>query len=174
MDWINLFDKENSRDVRISKKMFISIMDAIDDGVFITDGIGQILFANDAYLMLTDLERNDLIDHSIQELVNGGVLSRSVSLEVIKSCKKTTILQSLKNSKELLVTGHPVFHETTNSLIAVITSVRDITALLRRVAIQRIFFTIGASILVPRESNFSCIPRPVAPNLVSNDSIWVV
>nr|WP_325795773.1 sigma 54-interacting transcriptional regulator [Acinetobacter vivianii] len=137
MDWINFFDKENSRDVRISKKMFISIMDAIDDGVFITDGIGQILFANDAYLMLTGLERNDLIDHSIQELVNAGVLSRSVSLEVIKSCKKTTILQSLKNGKELLVTGHPVFHETTNSLIAVITSVRDITALLRAQNAQR-------------------------------------
>ncbi|MFD2013854.1 hypothetical protein ACFSHO_11705 [Acinetobacter vivianii] len=55
----------------------------------------------------------------------------------LKAVKKTTILQSLKNGKELLVTGHPVFHETTNSLIAVITSVRDITALLRAQNAQR-------------------------------------
>lgn len=130
VNWLNCFDIQNSNEDGISKKIFISILDAIDDGIFITDHTGNILFANQAYLTLTELKLDQLINHSIQDLVNEGIFSRSVSLEVIKTIKKKTILQSLKNGKELLVTGQPIFNERTHELIAVITSVRDITALL--------------------------------------------
>jgi transcriptional regulator with PAS, ATPase and Fis domain len=50
-------------------------------------------------------------------------------MDVIKNHQKQTILQSLKNGKELLVTGHPIFKKNSNQLAAIITSVRDITVL---------------------------------------------
>jgi len=116
--------------------MFISIVDAIDDGVFITDEKGIIIFVNNGYLQLTGLSRENLLNIPIQSLVKQGVISRSVSLDVIKTHQEKTLLQSLKNGKELLVTGHPVFNEE-KKLIAVITSVRDITALTEAQNAQR-------------------------------------
>ncbi|MDC5392244.1 PAS domain-containing protein, partial [Acinetobacter baumannii] len=50
VNWLNCFDIQNSKEDGISKKIFISILDAIDDGIFITDHTGNILFANQAYL----------------------------------------------------------------------------------------------------------------------------
>jgi PAS domain S-box-containing protein len=129
MTWVNLL-ANNSKDADISYQILTSIMNALDDGVYITDHLGTTLFVNDAYLKLTHLNREDLIDHPIQDLVNQGVFSRSVSMDVIQTHQKTTILQSLQNHTELLVTGHPVFDQE-NQLIAVITSVRDITVLLQ-------------------------------------------
>lgn len=129
MDWVNLLANDDSIEANISKEIFTSIMDAIDDGVFITDHEGNVLFVNNAYLHLTSLRREDLLNRSIQNLVKKGVFSRSVSMDVIKASKKQTILQSLKNGKELLVTGHPVFKKNSSEMAAIITSVRDITAL---------------------------------------------
>lgn len=129
MDWVNLLANNNPFGANISNEIFTSIMDAIDDGVFITDHEGIVLFVNNAYLHLTSLRREHLLNQSIQSLVKQGVFSRSVSMDVIKTPKKQTILQSLKNGKELLVTGHPVFKKNSNEIAAIITSVRDITVL---------------------------------------------
>ncbi|WEI18506.1 sigma 54-interacting transcriptional regulator [Acinetobacter proteolyticus] len=136
MDWVDFLLNRDLNEIGISKKMFISIVDAIDDGVFITDEKGIILFVNNGYLQLTGLSRENLLNTPIQSLVKQGVISRSVSLDVIKTHQEKTLLQSLKNGKELLVTGHPVFNEK-KKLIAVITSVRDITALTEAQNAQR-------------------------------------
>ncbi len=129
MDWVNFLVDDDSIETGISKEIFVSIMDAIDDGVFITDHEGIVLFINNAYLRLTGLKKEDLLNQPIQNLVKQGVFSRSVSMDVIKNHQKQTILQSLKNGKELLVTGHPIFKKNSNQLAAIITSVRDITVL---------------------------------------------
>ncbi|HIQ35574.1 MULTISPECIES: sigma-54 interaction domain-containing protein [Acinetobacter] len=136
MDWVDFLLNRDLNEIGISKKMFISIVDAIDDGVFITDEKGIIIFVNNGYLQLTGLSRENLLNIPIQSLVKQGVISRSVSLDVIKTHQEKTLLQSLKNGKELLVTGHPVFNEE-KKLIAVITSVRDITALTEAQNAQR-------------------------------------
>ena len=93
MTWVNLL-ANNSKDADISYQILTSIMNALDDGVYITDHLGTTLFVNDAYLKLTHLNREDLIDHPIQDLVNQGIFSRSVSMDVIQTHQKTTILQS--------------------------------------------------------------------------------
>jgi PAS domain S-box-containing protein len=69
MTWVNLL-ANNSKDADISYQILTSIMNALDDGVYITDHLGTTLFVNDAYLKLTHLNREDLIDHPIQDLVN--------------------------------------------------------------------------------------------------------
>jgi PAS domain S-box-containing protein len=129
MNWVNFLVNDDSIETGISKEIFVSIMDAIDDGVFITDHEGIVLFIYNAYLRLTALKKEDLLNQPIQNLVKQGVFSRSVSMDVIKNHKKQTILQSLKDGKELLVTGHPIFKKNSNQLAAIITSVRDITVL---------------------------------------------
>ncbi|WP_262772413.1 PAS domain-containing protein [Acinetobacter bereziniae] len=87
MTWVNLL-ANNSKDADISYQILTSIMNALDDGVYITDHLGTTLFVNDAYLKLTHLNREDLIDHPIQDLVNQGVFSRSVSMDVIQTHQK--------------------------------------------------------------------------------------
>lgn len=129
MDWVDFLVNDDSIETGISKEIFVSIMDAIDDGVFITDHEGIVLFVNNAYLRLSGLQKENLLNQPIHNLVKQGVFSRSVSMDVIRVHQKQTILQSLKNGKELLVTGHPIFQKNSNRLAAVITSVRDITVL---------------------------------------------
>lgn len=57
MDWVNFLVDDDSIETGISKEIFVSIMDAIDDGVFITDHEGIVLFINNAYLRLTGLKK---------------------------------------------------------------------------------------------------------------------
>jgi PAS domain-containing protein len=57
MDWVNFLVNDDSIETGISREIFVSIMDAIDDGVFITDHEGVVLFINNAYLRLTGLQK---------------------------------------------------------------------------------------------------------------------
>ncbi len=106
------------------------LLDALHDGVYITDGRGVTVAINQAYERITGLKRSDVLGHHMQELVRRGYISKSVSLEVIRDGKPVTLVQSLRDGRKILVSGLPMLaHDGT--LSHVVTSVRDITELLR-------------------------------------------
>lgn len=107
-----------------------SLIDAIQDGIYITDANAFTLAVNAAYERITGLNRNDLIGRYMGDLVKLGYLSNSASLEVIKHQDVVTLVQTINGSQKILVTGSPIFDEN-RQLICVVTSVRDITELLR-------------------------------------------
>lgn len=107
-----------------------SIINAIQDGIYITDADAITIAVNSAYERITGLNRNILIGRFMGDLVELGYLSNSVSLEVLKRNEVVTLVQTINGSQNILVTGSPVFDEK-NQLICVVTSVRDITELLR-------------------------------------------
>ncbi|MDN8247092.1 sigma 54-interacting transcriptional regulator [Acinetobacter baumannii] len=107
-----------------------SLINAIQDGVYITDAQAVTLAVNDAYERITGLNRSILIGRYMGDLVNLGYLSNSASLEVIKCQEVVTLVQTINGTQKILVTGSPIFDEQ-NQLICVVTSVRDITELLR-------------------------------------------
>lgn len=107
-----------------------SIIDAIQDGIYITDAQAVTLAVNSAYERITGLNRNILIGRYMGDLVKLGYLSNSASIEVLKRQEVVTLVQTINGSQKILVTGSPVFDEK-KRLTCIVTSVRDITELLR-------------------------------------------
>ncbi|MDX2439894.1 MAG: sigma 54-interacting transcriptional regulator, partial [Desulfobacterales bacterium] len=98
------------------------------DGLYITDGNAKTIRVNKAYERITGLSKEKLIGRKMHSLVNENFFNCSVTLEVLKKKESITIMQQVKGSKQLIVTGTPVFDEK-NEILLVVTNVRDITKL---------------------------------------------
>jgi PAS domain S-box-containing protein len=109
------------------------IIEWFPDGVYVVDGSGNTLLVNSAYEKLSGTNRSELIGRNMAELVESGFISQSVSLLVLKTKRPMSLMQNLRNGKEVIVTGNPVFNEK-GDIELVVTSVRDITQLNRTTA----------------------------------------
>ena len=104
-----------------------AIIESSYDGFYITDGEGYTLRINEAYKRITGLTEEVIGEH-MQDLQDRGVISKSVSLIVLEKREPVTIMQKIKDEKDVIVTGNPIFDEEGN-IIRVVTNVRDITEL---------------------------------------------
>jgi PAS domain S-box-containing protein len=84
---------------------------------------------NSAYEKITGINRNEVLGRNLQDLVDAGFFNESVTLKVLKTRKKETLLQKLRTGKELLVTGNPIFDDDGN-ITMVVTNDRDISELI--------------------------------------------
>lgn len=109
---------------------FRELLDALHDGVYITDADGITLKVNSAYERLTGLRSEDVVGQHMQTLVEQGVISQSVSLRVLKEGRALSLMQSVSQGKRLLVSGTPIF-AADGSVCYVVSTVRDMTELLR-------------------------------------------
>ena len=109
---------------------FAELLDALHDGVYITDHEGRTLKVNRAYERLTGLDGSQLVGRWMQDLVREGVISRSASLKVIAEGQPFSLMQRLVNGKQLLVSASPIF-AASGEIRYVISTVRDMTELLR-------------------------------------------
>lgn len=103
-----------------------TIIESSNDGLFICDGKGEVLRCNPASEKLTGIISEDVVGKNIIELVQKGLIDRSVTLEVIKTKKKVSLIQKTKTGKQLFLTGTPVFDKN-GSLFRVVVNERDIT-----------------------------------------------
>jgi PAS domain S-box-containing protein len=114
----------------LNEKLLQPVLDALPDGVYITDGYGVTVSVNKAYEQITGLQRHRVLGKHMQGLVRDGYISNSVSLEVIRERQPITRVQTIKGNRKIVVSGNPMFDEN-GTLEYVISSVRDVTALLR-------------------------------------------
>ncbi|MBM7422400.1 sigma 54-interacting transcriptional regulator [Spongiibacter marinus] len=105
------------------------VLDTLQDGVYITDENGLTLTINRAYERITGIQRHKVVGKHMTELVKAGYISKSVSLEVIREQEPVTLVQTIHDSRKIVVSGNPMFNEQ-GELQYVITNVRDITELL--------------------------------------------
>lgn len=103
-----------------------TIIESSNDGLFICDGNGMVLRCNSASEKLTDIKSEEVVGRNIIELVREGVIDRSVTLEVIKTRKKVSLIQKTRSGKQLFLTGSPVFDKH-GKLFRVVVNERDIT-----------------------------------------------
>ncbi len=103
-----------------------TIINSSHDGIWICDGQGRVVQINPASEHLSGIKRENVIGMPMQELVDKGVVDRSVSLKVLSSKKKETIVQNTKSGNKLLLTGTPVFDKE-GRLFRVVVNERDIT-----------------------------------------------
>lgn len=106
------------------------IIDALSDGVYITDGNGITVTMNKAYERMTGLPKHRLVGLHMSEVVKAGYISRSVSLEVLRELGPITIIQTVSGNHKILVSGTPMFDKQ-GCIEYVVTTARDITELLK-------------------------------------------
>ncbi|BCJ85538.1 PAS domain S-box protein [Effusibacillus dendaii] len=105
-----------------------AIFESCQDGLYLTDGDGYTLRVNTAYEKMIGFKREDLIGKHISWLEEKGLISESVTLQVLTSKTAVSRIQKLANQKEILVTGTPVKNEEEN-ISLVVHHARDITYL---------------------------------------------
>jgi len=117
---------------KLTKELLMQKLDAIIDssfdGLWICDADGRVIRINRASEEINGIEAKQVLGRKMKELVKEGLIDRSVTLEVLKSGTARTMVQNLRNGKQILVTGNPVFGED-GKIILVVTNDRDITQL---------------------------------------------
>ena len=111
---------------------FREIANHLSDGIYISTGEGNTLFVNDAYVDSTGVSRDKIIGRKVKDILSEGKIYKgAVTLEVIKNRKRVNSIGNIiKNNKEVLVTGNPVFDEDGNIKLVVINDL-DISDLIK-------------------------------------------
>lgn len=106
------------------------VLDALQDGVYITDAKGMTITVNKAYERITGIQKHRVVGRHMADLVKAGFISKSASLEVIRERQPVTLVQTIHDKRKIFVSATPMFDKH-GELNQVITSVRDITELVR-------------------------------------------
>lgn len=125
------FNEITTEKLNLARKQELFLSDIIEnsyDGIYITDSDGKTILVNKAYERISGLSRKKLIGSYISDLVAEGILSTSLTEEVVKTKDSVTKTQHNPNNKELIITGSPIFDKSGN-VQNVITNVRDVTEL---------------------------------------------
>ncbi len=107
---------------------FLAILDALSDGVYISDKSGKTLCVNRMYEQLTGLKREEIEGCDVRDLVRNGIFDGILNPEIVQTRKPATRVQHLKDGKTLVLSGYPVFNDR-GELCFVVTFARDITIL---------------------------------------------
>jgi len=106
-----------------------AIFKSSSDGIWLCDGNGKIININEASEKINAIKAKDVIGKNVREIVEEGLVDRSVTLEVLETKRRVSLLQYVKkNNKYLLLTGTPVFDED-GRISLVVVNERDMTQL---------------------------------------------
>lgn len=109
-----------------SIERFIDILNALADGIFISDAQGTTLWLNNASENLCGMPKDELIGQNVSDLEEMGIFSPSVTRLVLETGKPTTTIQLVNSRGKFLVTGHIIPDEDGRPELIVAHS-RDIT-----------------------------------------------
>ncbi|MDT8420064.1 MAG: sigma 54-interacting transcriptional regulator [Desulfuromonadales bacterium] len=102
-----------------------AIIDFSSDGLWICDANARVVRINPASERLNNVKAEEVLGKHMEEMIVEGIFDKSVTLEVIKHKKVTSLLQK-RGDRALLLTGAPVFDQD-GVLIRVVVSERDVT-----------------------------------------------
>jgi len=98
------------------------------DEIFVTDGEGFTLKINKASESLYGLKEEEIIGKHVSKLEALGLFSPSITPQVLRTKKRSTLIQSTKSGQKIIVTANPVFDDKGKVILVVMNS-RDITEL---------------------------------------------
>lgn len=107
-----------------------TIIDSSNDGLWICDGNGVVVRVNPASEKMIGLSAAKVVGRHMSELVEKKLVDRSVTLEVLKTRKKVSLIQKTRIGRHLFLTGTPVFDKS-GDLFRVVINERDITEITR-------------------------------------------
>lgn len=84
-------------------------------GIYVADNKGIIIFVNKAFTNYHELDTSYFINNRVEELEHQGIFRPIITPMIIRTGRKTTILQHVRNntgdSTSWIVTGVPIFNE---------------------------------------------------------------
>jgi PAS domain S-box-containing protein len=107
---------------------FRNIVEQLGEEIFVTDGEGIILYLNPTAEKICQVKMSEVVGKHVSELKKAGVFSSSSTIEVLRTKKKTNLLQKLRSGKTVFATGFPVF-DNNGRLIRIISTSKDIKEL---------------------------------------------
>ena len=110
------------------KNWLDTIIDSSYDGLWISDHEGTVIRINKAAERIDGVTANEVLGRNVKDLVAEGLFDKSVTLEVLKRKTSITMIQHIKGTKKVLVTGNPILNEK-GEIRFVVINVRDISEL---------------------------------------------
>lgn len=104
-----------------------AVIESVDDGIVVGDSSGLILRANKAYQRMTGITEGEFVGKHVRLLLEQGYMNKSVTEMVVERKSQVNVVD-IRNGKELLMTGNPLFNEN-GEVVRVITVIRDVTEL---------------------------------------------
>ena len=106
-----------------------SILDLMEDGIFLTDRQGVTLHVNKAYEAISGVDRERLKGVPVLELQKQGIFNKVVNPIVVQTGKPTSLVQEFgKDRRTFHLRGFPVFNSA-GQVELVVTFARDITTI---------------------------------------------
>lgn len=108
------------------ERQFNFIMDSTFDLITISDKNGIIRQASKRSAELFGIPMNKIIGAHTRDLEVNGILTKSITAEVVKDRKEKSLIQDTKAGKKLMVTARPMYDEN-GDFVGVVSISRDIT-----------------------------------------------
>ena len=129
---------------RLNSQQYIynEMLNKLQDGIYITDERGTTIYANDAFLNLSGLTREQIIGNTVYDLRKSGILPNSCCAKVIETLGPVSTINHYYKGQRCLVSGSPIFDENGNlsKTIAVIRDVTELDMLMKTIAKEKNLF----------------------------------
>jgi PAS domain S-box-containing protein len=110
------------------KEELATIIESSFDGIYLTDSSGRILRVNEAFTRITGIGSEELLNKTVDELVERGVFKHTIPLEALADGRPVTISQEVRTGKTILVTSNPIM-DADGHISRIVHNARDITEL---------------------------------------------
>jgi len=106
-----------------------AILENFHDGIYITDKDANTVYINHSYEVISGLLKSEMLGKNMKDLVDKRMVSKSGTLEVLKTGKSVTMEQRFYTGKRAIITSHPIYEENSQkkNIIMIVTIVREIT-----------------------------------------------
>jgi PAS domain S-box-containing protein len=108
-------------------------MEASHDGLFITDGCGNVLMVNSAWERICGISRDFAVGKNAQDMVDQKLYTESSVMAAIKARQKVTIMLEMtrgeKVGQKIMATAIPIWGDN-GEIRRVVANIRDITEIL--------------------------------------------
>lgn len=129
---------------RLNSQQYIynEMLNKLQDGIYITDERGTTIYANDAFLNLSGLTREQIIGNTVYDLRKSDILPNSCCAKVIETLGPVSTINHYYKGQRCLVSGSPIFDENGNlsKTIAVIRDVTELDMLMKTIAKEKNLF----------------------------------
>lgn len=102
--------QENIQQKEAALYEYAAIVEHLDVDIFVTDGKGYILFLNPACERVCGFTQAEVAGKHVTELEKEHMISSSITMVVIETGKKTSIVQQMKTGKTVLSSAMPIFN----------------------------------------------------------------
>ncbi len=118
-------EKLNTSKEFCSKEDLKQVITNSYDMIFVSDGSGVVILCNPATGKLLDVDPQELIGKKVKDLVEQGILDRSVSMEAMESRSVVTGILKNRHGEKIMATATPILDEN-GEIVIVVVNCRDI------------------------------------------------